>query len=290
MILYRFRTVLIAISLLVMLDVIVWILVFSSADKELNLELYFLDVGQGDSQLAILPGNIKVLIDGGRPNSEALKELDRILSVNENYIDLVVLTYPDLDHFGGLIDVLKKYEIGVFVSTGRKADSESYGSLRGLIDEKKINYIALMQGDRIKYKNSEFLVLSPNLDHLLSNEINDSSLVLMFSYEGLKTLYTGDIGFNIEEYLVQNYDLRAQILKVGHHGSRFSSGKDFLEEVNPQVSIIGVGKNRYGHPTLEALKRLKDIDSKILRTDQSGTVRASVSGQDINLFADRIAP
>ncbi len=248
-----------------------------------NLEVYFLDVGQGDSQLIFLPGGVKVLIDGG-PNSKILDELALILNPIDRYIDLVILSHPQMDHFGGLIDVLKRYQVGVFIFNGRKGTASAYQELEEIIKKNEIATVVLGAGDKIKHNENQFNILSPSKEFLSSNELNDTSLVINFNSQGAKILFTGDIDSRIESYLVKKYDLDIDILKVSHHGSRFSSSKKFLEEASPKISVIGVGRNFYGHPTRQVLDRLARIGSQVFRTDKNGIVKLAIDGENINIF------
>ncbi len=286
----KYKTVLLVIASFALLDAVIWYFILFPKEKG-NLELYFLDVGQGDSQLVNLPSagapGVQVLIDGGPANSKILSELAEILPATDTYIDLIVISHPQLDHFGGLIDVLEKYGVGAFIGNGRKGETESYQVLIETLKEKQVPYIVLGEGDKIKYRDSIFLVLAPNEQNLLSKEINDTSLILMLEQEGLRTLYTGDIGFSVEKQLVQKYDLQSQILKVPHHGSKFSSSREFLEKVKPQLAVIGVGKNSYGHPTKEALQRLGEGGGRIFRTDNNGTVKVAVNNDSLSVYAEK---
>ena len=247
----------------------VWYHVFIGEQN--NLDIYFLDVGQGDSQLVVLPGGVQILIDGG-PNKGVLFELSKILPQTDRYIDLVVMTHPQLDHFGGLYDVVERYKIGAFIASNREGESEAWDDFIRLLDEKDIPIVLLGAGDLISFKDSSLAVLSPNEEFLNHREVNESSLVLGLNSEGVSALFTGDIGFETENYLVDTYDIDTDILKVGHHGSKFSTGLNFLAEATPRISIIGVGKNRFGHPTGAALSRLRSIGSSVYRTDENGTV------------------
>jgi len=261
----------------------VWYHVFIG--EQSNLDIYFLDVGQGDSQLIVLPDNIKILIDGG-PSKEVLFELAEVLPKTDRYIDLVVMTHPQLDHFGGLYDVIERYKIGAFIAPNKEGESEAWIDFLSLLAKKEVPVILVDEGDLISYKESSLAVLSPNEEFLNTDELNDSSVVVGLNSEGVKTLFTGDIGFNVENYLVDRYDIDTDILKVGHHGSKFSTGLNFLAEATPEVSVIGVGKNRFGHPTGAALSRLKSIGSSIYRTDQSGTVHIKATDGIIGVFLD----
>jgi len=261
----------ILLGILVAADIFIWGQILFKNNNG-DLKLYFLDVGQGDSQL-ILADGIKIMIDGGPVNGRALENLAKLLLSSDRYIDLLVLTHPQLDHYGGFIDVLKNYNVGAFVANGRKGESDAYQSLVETIKDKQIPYIALAKGSAIRYKDLSLEVLSPSLKNLSSSELNDTSLVILLKDGDLKVLYTGDIGAKVEKELADKYDLSAQVLKVGHHGSRFSSSQAFLQELKPKIAIIEVGKkNTYGHPTPAVLGRLADVGSQVFRTDINGLV------------------
>lgn len=283
----KYKAVILVLAGLLVLDGVIWYLILFPKSANGNLELFFLDIGQGDSQLVNLPTGVQMLIDGGPPNSRVLSELAEILPANDSYIDLVVMSHPQLDHFGGLIDVLKKYEVGAFIGTGRKGEIDAYRELVEVLKNRKVPYIVLDEGDRINSGDNLFSVLSPNNQNLLSTELNDTSLVLMLESGELKALYTGDIAFNVEDYIREKYDLRAQILKVPHHGSKFSSGAEFVEEVKPQIAVIGVGKNSYGHPTEQTLNRLSAVQARVFRTDQNGTIKVVLRDQNLAIFAEK---
>ena len=199
----------------------------------------------------------------------------------------MILTHPQLDHFGGLIDVVRNYQIGAFVSNGRKSPIGAYKDLRESLIKNNIPYVALSESDRIKYKDYVFEILSPSQSNLLSRELNDTALVMLLKSSNLTALYTGDAGFNIENELMKKYDLNVDILKVGHHGSKYASSMEFLNKVSPKISAIGVGKNSYGHPTKETLSRLADIGSQIFRTDKDGTIKVAVESESIKVWNTR---
>jgi competence protein ComEC len=266
------------------LDVFIWshILFVKNVSGE---TLYFFEVGQGDSQMISLD-NVQILIDGG-PNSKILNELPKALSIGDRYIDLIILSHPQLDHFGGLIDVLKNYKIGMFISNGLKGTSGAYQELENLIAQNKIKYLVLSEGDRIKYKDYILDVLAPSDKNLASKEVNDTGLVLKFSSPKLKALYTADIGFDVEKELSKKYNLKADLLKVAHHGSKYSSSKEFLSAVNSKISLIQVGQNSYGHPTKEVLDRLAFIGSAVYRTDINGTIKLNFANNFLNILTSR---
>lgn len=280
---------------------VVALLAFAAADAALwffvlggealrSPQFYFLNVGQGDSELVLLPktngGSVKLLIDGG-PDAKVAEELAKALPAGDRRIDLVLMTHPQLDHFGGFIEVLRQYEVGAFLGTGRVGTSGAYRELMRVIRERRIPYVALRRGSRIVYDNTVIDVLSPNARDLASKELNDGCLVLRVATPAARALFTCDAGENIERALAATDDIRADILKVGHHGSRFSSSAGFLNAVRPKVAVIGVGKNSYGHPTPQALARLANVGAQIFRTDKNGTVRLAPADGALRVFAEK---
>jgi competence protein ComEC len=277
--------VILIILFFVIFDIFIWTqIVFGGPNK--NTEIYFLDVGQGDSELVVLPGKVRMLIDAG-PNKKVLDELADVLPPYDRYIDIVALSHPQLDHFGGLIDVLKRYEVGAFIYNGRRGEIAAFGDLEKIINKKKIPAIVLEEKDKIKYQDSRFDILSPSGGLLSSAELNDTTLVMRLLSQGVKILFTGDIDSKIEESLAQRYDLDIDVLKVSHHGSKFSSSEEFLKIATPLISVIGVGKNSYGHPAKQALSRLASVGSQIFRTDKDGTIKLEINSGQINIFKEK---
>lgn len=267
-------------------DCFIWSeIIFNSKNK--NPEIYFLNVGQGDSELVALPGKVKVLIDGG-PDKKILNNISSILSYFDRRIDLVVMSHPQLDHFGGLIEVFKRFDVGAFIWSGEKTDTASFQELEKTTRQNKIPELFLAEGDKIKYRGNIFEILSPAKNSISVKNVNDDALVLKFtSANGKKALFTADIDAKVENYLEHKYDLTADILKVAHHGSKYSSTFEFLKSALPKISIIEVGKNSYGHPTKDALARLSDIGSKIFRTDKNGITKLVLDDNKINIFSQK---
>lgn len=249
-------------------------------------EMYFLNVGQGDSQLIELPGGVQFLIDGG-PDRSVIFELAEVLPATDRYIDVVFVTHPQLDHFGGLVDVLERYRVGAVIATGRDSEDEAWRDFVEVIKRKKVPIVLVGAGDVIRYKDSLVSVLAPNDELLSSPEVNESSLVLKLQSGSVKALFTGDIGFEAENYIANAYDVDVDVLKVGHHGSKFSSGLEFLEEVTPVISVIQVGKNRFGHPTEAAIQRLIKVNSSVYRNDRDGTVRLRANDGTLSVSLKR---
>lgn len=270
--------------ILIGLDLIVWYYILFS--KSINdFELYFLKVGQGDSSLVILPDQkgsfIKVLIDGGPINGGLDTNLDKILK-NDRYIDLIFISHPQADHYGGLIDVVKKYNVGAVLYNGEESPSNNWEELNKLINDKKIGKIALSAGNMVNYAVSNIKVLN-SLN--FNADTNNSALVLMLDSNGVKTLYTGDIDADTEVAIASKENLMADILKVSHHGSKYSSDINFLKEVNPKISIIEVGKNSYGHPAKSVLERLISVGSKVFNTYEHGMIKIIREGSNLKVFS-----
>ena len=250
------------------------------------LNVYFLDVGQGDSELVVLPGGVKILADGG-PDKEVLFELDRILPATDRYIDLLVVSHAQLDHFGGLRDVLDRYRVGAVLFNGREGTGSVWGEFRRELTDENVPLIVIGGGDKIVYGDNYFDVLSPSGELLQEPDLNDTSLVMKLVSGGAKILFTGDIGPTAEEYLVGRSDIDVDVLKVAHHGSRYSTSQAFVDKASPALSVIEVGiNNTFGHPAESVLQRLWRAGSIVYRTDQNGRVRLVIRDGKIGVAAE----
>jgi beta-lactamase superfamily II metal-dependent hydrolase len=243
-----------------------------------TLKVYFLDVGQGDAELAVLPGGVKVLIDGGPPNGKVLDALGNALKATDRYIDLVVLSHAELDHFGGLIEVLKRYRVGAFLWNGRAGTAPAFADFKNILDETSVQVVELGASDSILYNNSSLAVLSPDKKTLQKSVVNDTALVLKLSSNNARMLFTGDIGADEEQNLAASIG-SVHVLKVAHHGSKFSTTANFLDAVSPKYAVIEVGKNTYGHPTPDVLQRLADSGARVFRTDKDGILEFVSDGK-----------
>lgn len=273
-------------------DFFIWQEIFASAPVPFARD-YFLDVGQGDSELVIFPGNIKVMTDAG-PDDSVLASLARAMPPGDDYIDVAIISHPQLDHFNGYNFILDHYRIGAFIYNGRDDDPgvKEWPALKAKIAAKHIPLITLGAGDEIKIgANDEIDMLSPIPAFDQSAELNDTGFVELIKTPQFRTLLTADIGFNVEDWLVAQSktasggagtaaDIRADVLKVPHHGSKYSSGDAFLRAVNPEVAVIEVGAhNTYGHPGSSTLARLtSDTNALVLRTDRNGTIEVYPDG------------
>lgn len=251
-----------------------------------NFTVNFLNVGQGDSSLVVLPGGVKLLIDGGRPDKRVLEELTEVLPANDRYLDLVLATHNDADHLGGLVEVLKRYEVGVFLYNGRDdSNLAHFAEVMTIVAEKNIPVISLAQGDKIKHGESLGEILWPTTSVLAQKSTNEGSIVLKLLAGEVTSLFAGDIGEKTEKLLASILS-PVDILKIPHHGSKYSSSANFLNLLQPRLSVIEVGKNSYGHPTAEVLSRLAQIGASIYRTDLDGRVTVEVLGGKLRIFKE----
>ncbi|MEX1014646.1 MAG: MBL fold metallo-hydrolase [Candidatus Paceibacterota bacterium] len=273
-------------TMTMILAFIAFIILFFSYFNKDSISIYFFNVGQGDSQLIDIrenKNNIQFLIDGGPLNSNALHEMNNVLGLTDKYIDIIFLSHSQLDHFGGLIDIIKTYKIGLFVYNGVNTKNPSFLELANILNENQIKVLKVSKGDKVKYKDFIIEILHPTKNSLLVDDINESSLVLKFTYKSINTLFTGDIG-SITENKIINENISSEILKVPHHGSRYSSSINFLNSVKPIISVIQVGKNSYGHPTEDTLNNLDSIGSQVFRNDLDGTIRIDLTSDKINIY------
>lgn len=282
------RSASLAFLILILLDWFVWfeVLTGSGAGEE---KVYFLDVGQGDSELLVFPGNFKVLIDAG-PDGRAARALEKVLPESDRYIDLALVTHAQEDHFGGYPAVLNSFRIGAFVWNGREPDleSEAWNRFQTELKASRIPRVALRAGDEVRLGGSGLEILSPDAALWESSELNDGALVALARWPDFRGLFVSDAGGAVERYLAGR-DIRAEVLKVGHHGSKYSSGQEFLARSRPLLAVVEVGRgNRYGHPTAEALARITRFTQGLFRTDRDGTVEVSWRNGALEVYPERV--
>lgn len=258
---------------LIVLNIFSWSVVLGfNQDK---LEVCFFDIGHGDS-IFIEGENIQILIDGG-VSDLILEKLSSKMSFFDNTIDLIVLTHPHQDHLYGLLKVLENYDVENIVWTGIEYESKSFEKWKELIGEEGSKIFIAKKGLRIKYSDNGYLeTLYPfdSLEGEIFKDINDGSIVFKLVDGDESMLLTGDISVKVEaELLEDDIDLRADILKVAHQGSKTSSLPEFIEEVSPSLAVISVGKdNIYNHPSDEVLARFEREEIPIKRTDLDGDI------------------
>ncbi len=253
---------------------------------------HFIDVGQGDAVLVTSPdGN--VLIDTSE--SKAEKQLDDYLkAANITTLKYLVITHPDADHIGNAKFVVENYTVeNVVLDSENSATTATYEKFLVAIDEKNIRVLDAkgikggvdVSGTRFNVGSLSFVVLGPLKDY---DDPNENSLVIQAIYGDTRVMLTGDAEKKNEADLVNKYNLKSDILKVGHHGSDSSTTADFLNDVDPSIAIISCGKdNKFGHPHDEVVERLEAKGITIYRTDEVGSIIFKTDGKDLTFVETR---
>lgn len=250
-----------------------WWAVWEMGREEFNIR--FFSIGQGDSIFIEDEAHHQILIDGGEGKT-VLEKLGEVLPFFDRSLDLVILTHPNRDHLGGILEVLEKYQVEKVIYTGVESEDVYYQKFKEILKQKNIPVFFIQEGWRINLSNGsylDFLFPLENLKGQKMKDLNESSIVCRLVRGEKKYLLMGDAGFSTESALIrQNIYLKSDFLKIGHHGSKNATSKNFLKAVQPEVAIISVGENRYGHPHPELLERLQSLGIKVLRTDQGGDI------------------
>ncbi len=287
------------VAILIGLSVVtIWIWDTAFHEKGRLLEVTTLDVGQGDAAIVRFPDNRTMLIDGGIQRSYYDKQKrkrveydvgERIIEPYLDFhgireLDMVVLTHPDLDHGGGLAYILHNFKVEqVLGISDMPLDSETHHRLHAIVKARKIPYSFPYAGE-IEFTSTATLNLLHPIDasstNLMDTDKNDDSLVMKITYGEVDILFTGDIGKNAESRLIASgQDLRSEILKVPHHGSRTSSSAPFLDAVQPRYAIFSLGQgNRYQFPHADVVNRYRARECPMLRTDESGAITLRTDG------------
>ena len=245
--------------------------------------IYFIDVGQGDSTLIRTAKNKTILIDGGGSENSSFDVgektllpylLDRKITV----LDYVVISHFDTDHCGGILYLMEHLKVKNIIISKQGKESSNYNKFKNIVLDKGIYVIFVKKGDKIKIDNETYMdVLFPSNNLISDNILNNNSIVTKICYNNFSILFTGDVEEIAENEICSQYNttnkLKANILKVAHHGSKTSSTAEFIKMVKPQIALIGVGeKNKFGHPNDGVIQRLKNMNTKIYRTDKMGEI------------------
>ncbi len=261
--------------------------VSAAAERSEEAEVYFFDVGQGDSAL-IRAGTYTMLIDAGlRDSWDALHGDLEALGVTE--LDCVIATHPHADHIGGMEDVIRSYEIGTFympiLPDEDLPTTVTFEKMLDALEETGTTVRGISAGTKIPSPDgARFEVLSPEEGDRFG-EMNDYSAVVRFTFGNVSFLFTGDAEREIEERLLsEDATLSAQVLKCGHHGSYSATSVPFLYAVSPRFAVISCGKdNSYGHPHRETIEALESFGCEILRTDAGASFAAFTDGTDLTV-------
>lgn len=252
----------------------------TSSFKQL-LTVHFIDVGQGDSEFVEFPGGEVMLIDAGPRGSGAAEYIKKLGYEKINY---VIATHPDADHIGSMAEVLKNFKVDKFYMPDKPHTTKTFENMLDALEENGCECIYAAAGeDIINDGRIHAQILAPCKTY---DDSNDMSAVIKIRYNNISFLFTGDITSKSEKDIVESgADLRADIIKIAHHGSRGSSSQLFLDAVSPRMAIISVGAdNKYGHPTKEVLDRLKMMNISVYRTDISGNIKIKSDG--MTYYAD----
>ena len=249
------------------------------------LEVYFLDVGQGDSEI-LRYGDKTMLIDAGT-NASTNTLLSDIRSLGINQFDLVVATHPHEDHIGGLDAVINNFSIGKLYMPKVTTTTKTFIDVLTAIKNKGYTVTAPVLGSTFNLGDVQCTFLAPNSQKY--DDLNNYSIVIKVTYGSTSFLFTGDAQTLSEQEMLRNgFDLKADVLKVGHHGSDSSTSPQFLKVVSPKYGVIEVGKgNDYGHPHQITLDKLAAANVKVFRTDLNGAIIFKSDGSTITVSTER---
>ena len=280
-----------ALGILLVAASLTWVAVLATPDRR-QLEVSFLDVGQGDAILIETPAGQQILIDGGPDADRVCLELGKNLSFWDKSLDLVVLTHPHDDHVTGLVGVVQRYTVGQVLESGFELDTPAYEEWRRLTEEKDIQRSIARAGQQIDLGEGIRLeIIYPQKEFLEGTESdgNNNSVVLRLVWKEVSFLFTGDIDEEAERailYSDQWYELDSTVLKIAHHGSSQATSSQSLAAVDPEVAVICVGEgNDFGHPSDETLAKLDGM--KLYRTDEQGTINFTTDGEKLWVATER---
>jgi competence protein ComEC len=271
---------LIVLSVLVVLTALVWYTPTFEPSCDC-LTVSFLDVGQGDAIYIRTPDGVEVLVDGGA-NAAVLHELSLQRSFFDREIDLVIATHPDLDHIGGLIDVLERFSVAAIMTTTNQHKTPAAAAFAAAVGRENATVIYPEAGQRYLLGASTTLtIFSPHGDET-NWESNSASIVAKVTFGETDMLLTGDAPIRIENYLVERYGplLASEVLKLGHHGSRTSTSELFLDTVQPQFAVVSAAvDNRYNHPHPAVVERVKGSFIELFHTGHNGSITFRSNGR-----------
>lgn len=287
-------------------------LLFLTQQPDGKLHLYFCDVGQGDAIYIRFPDSTDMLIDGG-PGNKVLDCLSQNMPFYDREINVVMLTHPQADHLNGLIPVLERYRVLYFISSPLGNSTLGYQKLQDIILKKNIEVKNLYSNQSIDFGKVKFRSLWPEKNWLVNNincsnnncstlaskndsvlgistdnsDLNNFSEMGILSYGSFDVLLTGDGDKRIQDDILKIYNnqidpdqigVDIEVMKVPHHGSKTAITNEFLQRFKPQLAVISVGKNSYGHPNSELINKLFSLGAQVMRTDQDGTIEIISDG------------
>ncbi|GIN86997.1 hypothetical protein J6TS2_33830 [Heyndrickxia sporothermodurans] len=268
----------ILLSMLLVLSVFAAPLTGNAATK--SMSVHFIDVGQGDSIYIKAPNGENILIDGGKNGNTVVSYLKK---QKVKTINVMISTHPDADHMGGLDEVLKAFKVKSIYAPKVSHTTQVYKNFLTAVKKEGVKIKSAQKGVTVPIKGVSAKFVAPVKTYSKS-DLNDWSAVLRLTYGKKSFLFTGDAELKSEtDMLKSKQTLKADVLKVGHHGAKTSTSASFLKAVKPTYAVISVGKgNSYGHPTSTVLNRLKSSKVKVFRTDKQGSIVAKTDGKTIS--------
>ncbi|MCG0275582.1 MAG: MBL fold metallo-hydrolase [Thermosediminibacteraceae bacterium] len=251
------------------------------------LEVNFLDVGQADCIFIIFPEGRTMLVDAGN-NDDAETVINYIRKKGVKRIDAVVATHPHEDHIGAMDDVIYNFDIGKVYMPRVTTTTKTFRDFLQALSDKNLKITPVKGGMTITLEEDvDVRILAPNSTSY--DELNNYSAVLKITYKNNSFILTGDAEkFSELEMLKKKYDLKADVLKVGHHGSSSSTSTEFLKSVSPRYAVISYAKdNDYGHPHREVLERLRKYNVKVYTTAENGHIMMESDGNTIKVRTSR---
>jgi len=267
---------------LILLNIIFYFYYISFSPE---LRVIYFDVGQGDSIFIETPDKHQILIDGGPSKSSLLEKISSSIPFWDKSIDLIILTHVESDHVSGLFDVLDNYIVENILWSGVEKESKKNDTWKEMIKRENANIYLSEEVDQIILGETILDIINFDRSNFLE-DINDTSVVCKLYYNNTSFLFTGDISSKAENKIIDD-NISADILKIPHHGSKYSSSEEFIERVNPLVAVIQVGKNSYGHPTSEVLTRLSNFGIKVLRNDINGDIEIVSNGINYKIIISK---
>lgn len=247
---------------------------------EANLIVHYIDVGQGDSTLVMFPNNEVALIDAGT-RAGRLDLVKYLKQFKIKKIDYLIGTHPHEDHIGGLPEVIRNFEIGKVYLPNKTNNTQIFEELLNEIKDHNLKITEGKTGVKIiDSQDLKFYTLAPSKEY---KNTNNNSIVTKIIYKDFATLITGDAEKEAESDMIkEGHNLKADILRLGHHGSNTSSTEEFLDKVDPAYAIISLGKdNTYGHPDMEVMDSLAKRNIVALRTDELGSIVLQTDGEKV---------